>query len=198
MALLDFIAPESGLKLTGEGVRLRPPKWADYGEWSALRSASRAFLQPWEPTWAEDDLTRAAFRRRLATYQRDIDAGLAFPFFVFREEDGQLVGAITLSNVRRGVAQMASVGYWVGQPYARSGYTLAAVKAVCGFAFEQLGLHRVEAACIPTNEASAGVLLKAGFEEEGFAKAYLKIDGDWRDHRLFGLLAPELVQRFSK
>jgi len=192
MALLDFIAPESGLKLTGEGVRLRPPKWADYGEWSALRSASRAFLQPWEPTWAEDDLTRAAFRRRLATYQRDIDAGVAFPFFVFREDDGQLVGAITLSNVRRGVAQMASVGYWIGQPYARSGYTLASVRAVCRFAFEQLGLHRVEAACIPTNEASAGVLLKAGFEEEGFAKAYLKIDGDWRDHRLFGLLAPEL------
>jgi ribosomal-protein-alanine N-acetyltransferase len=192
MALLDFIAPESGLKLTGEGVRLRPPKWADYGEWSALRSASRAFLQPWEPTWAEDDLTRAAFRRRLATYQRDIDAGVAFPFFVFREADGLLVGAITLSNVRRGVAQMASVGYWIGQPYARSGHTLASVRAVCRFAFEQLGLHRVEAACIPTNEASAGVLLKAGFEEEGFAKAYLKIDGDWRDHRLFGLLAPEL------
>jgi len=195
MALLDFIAPESGLKLTGEGVRLRSPKWADYGEWSALRSASRAFLQPWEPTWAEDDLSRAAFRRRLATYQRDIDAGLAFPFFVFREEDGQLVGAITLSNVRRGVAQMASVGYWVGQPYARRGYTVAAVRAVCRFAFEQLGLHRVEAACIPTNEASAGVLLKAGFEEEGFAKAYLKIDGDWRDHRLFGLLAPELLAK---
>jgi len=195
MALLDFIAPESGLKLTGEGVRLRPPKWADYGEWSALRSASRAFLQPWEPTWAEDDLSRAAFRRRLATYQRDIDAGVAFPFFVFREEDGQLVGAITVSNVRRGVAQMCSIGYWVGQPYTRRGYTLAAVKAACRFAFEQLGLHRVEAACIPTNVASAGVLLKAGFEEEGYARAYLKIDGDWRDHRLFGLLSPELAAK---
>ena len=192
MALLDFIAPESGLKLNGEGVRLRPARWADYGQWSALRGASRAFLQPWEPTWAEDDLTRAAFRRRLATYQRDMDAGVAFPFFVFREEDGQLVGAITVSNVRRGVAQMASIGYWVGQPHARRGYTLAAVKVACRFAFEQLGLHRVEAACIPTNEASAGVLLKAGFVEEGFAKAYLKIDGDWRDHRLFGLLSPEL------
>jgi ribosomal-protein-alanine N-acetyltransferase len=198
MALLDFIAPESGLRLTGEGVRLRPPKWGDYGEWSELRSASRAFLQPWEPTWADDDLTRSAFRRRLATYQRDVDAGIAYPFFVFRDEDGKLVGAITLSNVRRGVAQMASIGYWVGQPYARRGYTLAAVKAVCCFAFEQLGLHRVEAACIPTNEASAGVLLKAGFEEEGFAKAYLKIDGDWRDHRLFGMLAPKLAGRLSK
>jgi len=198
MALLDFMTPESGLRLAGEGVRLRPPKWADYVEWAELRSVSRAFLQPWEPTWAEDDLTRAAFRRRLATYQRDIDAAVGFPFFVFREEDGTLVGAITLSNVRRGVAQMASIGYWIGQPYTRRGHTLAAVKAVCRFAFEQLGLHRVEAACIPTNVASAGVLLKAGFEEEGYAKGYLKIDGDWRDHRLFGLLSPELARRFGK
>ena len=195
MALLDFIAPESGLRLNGQGVRLRPPKWVDHQEWMELRQASRAFLQPWEPTWGEDDLTRPAFRRRLASYQRDIDGGTAFPFFVFREEDGALVGGVTLSNVRRGVAQMASVGYWIGQPHARRGYTLAGVKAVCRFAFQQLGLHRVEAACLPHNEKSASLLVKAGFEEEGFARAYLKIDGDWRDHRLFGLLSPELKRR---
>ncbi|HEX6858749.1 MAG TPA: GNAT family protein [Caulobacteraceae bacterium] len=192
MALLDFIAPESGLRLSGEGVTLRPPRWGDYAEWSALREASKAFLQPWEPIWGEDDLTRAAFRRRLASYQRDIDGGTAFPFFVFRDEDGAMVGGITLSNVRRGVAQMASIGYWCGQPYARSGYISAAVTAVSRFAFEQLGLHRVEAACLPANEKSANLLLKCGFTEEGFAKKYLKINGDWRDHRLFGLLAPEL------
>lgn len=195
MALLDFIAPESGLRLQGEGVRLRPARWTDYGEWSALREESRAFLQPWEPTWAEDDLTRPAFRRRLTSYQRDMDAGTAFPFFVFREEDGRLVGGITLSNVRRGVAQMASIGYWVGEPYARYGYISAAVKAVTRFAFTQLGLHRVEAACLPQNEKSAGLLLKVGFAEEGYARKYLKIDGDWRDHRLFGLLSPELQGR---
>ncbi len=195
MALLDFIAPDTGLKLSGEGVRLRPPRMGDFGQWAQLRQASRAFLQPWEPTWAEDDLTRPAFRRRLATYQRDIDLGAAFPFFVFRAEDGALVGGVTLSNVRRGVAQMASVGYWVGEPHARRGYTLSAVKTVAKFAFERLGLHRVEAACLPANEASARLLLAAGFEEEGFAKAYLKIDGDWRDHRLFGLLSPELQGR---
>jgi ribosomal-protein-alanine N-acetyltransferase len=195
MALLDFIALESGLRLTGAGVRLRPPKSSDYAEWSALRQVSRAFLQPWEPTWAEDDLTKAAFRRRLASYQRDLDTGIAFPFFVFREEDGALVGGMTLSNVRRGVAQMASLGYWIGLPHARRGHTLAAVKAVTRFAFEQVGLHRVEAACIPENQPSATLLLKAGFEEEGFAKAYLKIDGEWRDHRLFGLLSPDLKRR---
>ncbi|HEX6867016.1 MAG TPA: GNAT family protein [Caulobacteraceae bacterium] len=195
MALLDFIAPDTGLKLSGEGVRLRPPRMSDYAQWAQLRQASRAFLQPWEPTWADDDLTRPAFRRRLATYQRDIDLGAAFPFFVFRAGDAVLVGGVTLSNVRRGVAQMASVGYWVGEPYARQGHTLSAVKTVTKFAFERLGLHRVEAACLPENEASARLLLAAGFEEEGFAKAYLKIDGDWRDHRLFGLLSPELKGR---
>lgn len=193
MALLDFIAPESGLKLTGEGVTLRPPRWSDYAEWSELRQASRAFLQPWEPTWGEDDLTRPAFRRRLSSYQRDLEAGAAYPFFVFREQDGALVGGVTLSNVRRGVAQMGSLGYWCGITHTRRGHTLAGVKAVCRFAFQQLGLHRVEAACLPTNEASANLLLKAGFAEEGYAKAYLKIDGDWRDHRLFGLLSPELA-----
>ena len=104
-------------------------------------------------------------------------------------------GGVTLSNVRRGVAQMGSLGYWIGQPHARRGYTLAGVKAVCRFAFQQLGLHRVEAACLPQNAPSAALLLKAGFEEEGFARAYLKIDGDWRDHRLFGLLSPELQRR---
>lgn len=188
MALLDWIAPESGTRLTGEGVRLRPPKWTDYAEWSELRGASKAFLQPWEPTWAPDDLTRAAFRRRLAAYQRDMDLGQAFPFFVFREEDGALVGGITLANIRRGVAQMASIGYWTGQPYVRRGHMLAAVKAVCRFAFSTVNLHRVEAACLPHNEPSARLLLKAGFEEEGYARAYLKINGEWRDHRLFGLV----------
>ena len=92
----------------------------------------------------------------------------------------------------KGVAESGALGYWIGQPHARRGYTLAGVKAVCRFAFQQLGLHRVEAACLPQNAPSAALLLKAGFEEEGYAKAYLKIDGDWRDHRLFGLLAPAL------
>ena len=82
MALLDWIAPESGLRVEGEGVWLRPPRAADFAEWRELRAQSRAFLQPWEPTWPVDDLSRAAFRRRLMAYARDREAGLAYPFFV--------------------------------------------------------------------------------------------------------------------
>lgn len=190
MALLDWIAPESGLRVDGEGVRLRPPRAADYPEWRELRAVSRSFLQPWEPTWPADDLSRAAFRRRLLAYARDREAGVAYPFFVFRADDEALTGGITLSNIRRGVAQMGSVGYWCGRPFIRQGLTLAAVRALSEFAFRTLALHRLEAACIPENGPSRRLLAKAGFAEEGFAKAYLKINGAWRDHVLFGLVSP--------
>ncbi|MCC7266551.1 MAG: GNAT family N-acetyltransferase [Caulobacteraceae bacterium] len=190
MALLDWTRPDNAFRVEGEGIRLRPPKPSDYLEWRDLRARSREFLQPWEPVWPSDDLTRAAFRRRLGAYQRDMDLGQAYPFFAFRTADDALTGGITLSNVRRGVAQTGSVGYWSGQPFARRGHTLAAVKALTGFAFRTLGLHRLEAACIPTNDASRSLLKKAGFTEEGYAQAYLKINGVWRDHVLFGLVSP--------
>jgi [ribosomal protein S5]-alanine N-acetyltransferase len=190
MALLDWIAPESGLRIEGDGVRLRPPRASDYAEWRELRAASRAFLQPWEPTWPADDLSRAAYRRRLLAYARDREAGVAYPFFVFRASDEALTGGITLSNVRRGVAQMGSIGYWCGRPFTRQGFTLGAVRALSEFSFRTLALHRLEAACIPENAPSRRLLAKAGFVEEGFAKAYLKINGVWRDHVLFGLVSP--------
>ena len=190
MALLDWISSDHDLRLEGDGVRLRPHRSGDFTEWAMLRQRSRAFLQPWEPTWPADDLTRGAWRRRLAAYAHDIERGLAFPFLVFRTSDGAMVGGITLSNIRRGVAQMGSIGYWCGRPFTRQGHTLSAVRAVCDFAFRSIGLHRVEAACIPDNAPSRRLLLKAGFEEEGYAKAYLKINGVWRDHVLFGQVTP--------
>jgi [ribosomal protein S5]-alanine N-acetyltransferase len=190
MALLDWIAPESGLRVEGEGVFLRPPRAIDFVEWRLLREQSRDFLQPWEPTWASDDLTRSAFRRRLAAYARDRETGLAYSFFVFRSRDGALTGGITLSNIRRGVAQMGTVGYWCGRPFARQGQTLAAVRALTLFSFRTLGLHRLEAACVPQNEPSRKLLRRAGFSEEGEAKAYLRINGVWRDHVMFGLVSP--------
>src|SRR3981189_810585 len=109
MALLDWIAPESGLRAEGAGIYLRPPRASDYAEWRELRAVSRGFLQPWEPTWPADDLGRAAVRRRRPASARARGGGAASPFFVFRAEDDALAGGITLSNVRRGVAQMGSV-----------------------------------------------------------------------------------------
>ena len=188
MAVLDWMAAESGFTVETERVGLRPPRMGDYPAWSALRHESQGFLQPWEPTWPSDDLTRAAFRRRLALYQRDQDLGHGHAFFVFRRADSVLVGGVTLRNILRGVAQTGTLGYWVGERHARRGYTLEAAKAVTRHAFGRLGLHRLEAACCPDNLASSRLLLKAGFEAEGRAKGYLKIDGAWRDHLLFGLV----------
>lgn len=188
MALFDWLQGEAGPLVRGEGLLLRAPSIADFPAWAALREESRDYLRPWEPAWPDDDLTRAAFRRRLAVYEREMDLGNAWPFFIFREADGTLVGAVTLSNVRRGVAETGTLGYWIGRPHAGRGHATAAVRAVCRFAFESVGLHRVEAACVPDNLASRRVLEKAGFEHEGRARAYLKINGAWADHLLFGLI----------
>jgi ribosomal-protein-alanine N-acetyltransferase len=189
MALLDWMTPESGLRLDSGEVVLRAPRYRDFEAWSGLRLQSRAFLQPWEPSWPHDDLERGAFRRRLATYAREIDAGSAYPFFIFDNLDDRLTGAITLSNIRRGVSQTATIGYWIGQPFAGQGRMSAAVRTLIDFAFRGLGLHRLEAACVPANESSRRVLLKTGFTHEGTARAYLKINGVWRDHLLFGIIS---------
>ena len=193
MALTDWFSLKSPLHLEGVGVRLRPFRATDYAEWLELRIASREFLQPWEPTWPSDDLTRAGFRRRLTAYQREIDLGVGFPFLVFRESDGAMTGGVSISNVRRGVAMMGTVGYWCSARHTRQGLTLAAVRATAEFAFGRLGLHRHEAACVPDNNASENLLLSAGFKREGRASAYLKINGVWRDHLTFGLLAADLT-----
>lgn len=174
--------------LHGEGVYLRYPQMSDYTSWSKLREGSRTFLSRWEPTWASDELSRAAFRRRLRRYQREIRGDLAYPFLLFRNTDNVLIGGCTLSNVRRGVTQSATIGYWVGAAHARQGHMYAALKATLPFVFGILGLHRLEAACIPENEASRALLLKIGFHEEGRARRYLQINGEWRDHILFALL----------
>jgi [ribosomal protein S5]-alanine N-acetyltransferase len=174
--------------IDGEGVVLRAPVMGDYAEWAALREASRAFLTPWEPTWPADDLGRAAFRRRLRRYAEDLRADQSYALFIFRSDDGALLGGLTLANVRRGVAQSGSLGYWIGLPFVRRGYMLAAVRALIPFTFGALRLHRLEAACIPTNAASIGLLEKAGFTREGYAREYLCINGIWQDHVLFARL----------
>jgi [ribosomal protein S5]-alanine N-acetyltransferase len=190
MALLDWINLDNEPRLEGEGVRLRPPRAVDFSEWARVRAESRDFLQPWEPTWPDDDLTRGAWRRRLAGNAQDIERGVAYPFLIFRAADEAIIGGITLRHIVRGVAQTGSIGYWIGEPFTRQGRATAAVKAVSTFAFRQLGLHRLEAACLPSNLGSQRVLRGAGFAEEGLAKAYLKINGAWRDHLLFGRVSP--------
>jgi len=175
----------------GDGLYLRPAIAADYAAWARLRELSRAFLTPWEPTWPSDDLTRAAFRRRLRRQAEDIAADESFAFLIFESTSDELLGGLTLGGIRRGVAQAATLGYWMGAPNAGKGRMTRAVAAVVRFGFDTLRLHRIEAACIPDNAPSIALLERNGFRREGFARAYLKINDAWRDHVLLALLEGE-------
>lgn len=168
---------------------------ADFDRWAALRESSRAFLTPWEPVWPADDLSRQAYRRRLKRYAQEMREDTGYGLFIFRLEDNALIGGLTLSNIRRGVTQSGTLGYWMGQAYSGQGYMREAVRCVVPFVFQQLGLHRLEAACVPNNEPSKAVLRQAGFQEEGLARRYLRINGVWQDHLLFALLESDLAAR---
>jgi [ribosomal protein S5]-alanine N-acetyltransferase len=183
---INFTEPLPSIE--GDGLMLRTPQMTDYEEWSALREASRDFLVPWEPTWPDDDLTRGAFRRRIKRYTEDLRSDQGYAFLIVRYSDGALIGGLTLANIRRGVAQACSLGYWMGLPFVRQGYMAEAVRAVTPFAFSTLRLHRLEAACIPTNAGSIRLLEKNGFVREGYAREYLCINGVWQDHLLFARL----------
>jgi ribosomal-protein-alanine N-acetyltransferase len=174
--------------VAGEGVLLRIPQAPDYADWTALREGSRDFLTPWEPTWPADDLSRSAFRRRIRRYSEDLRTDQGYAFLIIRSSDNTLVGGLTLANIRRGVAQAGSIGYWMGRPFVRRGYMTAAVRAIIPFAFASLRLHRLEAACIPSNAGSIRLLEKTGFVREGYAREYLCINGIWQDHLLYGRL----------
>lgn len=179
--------------IRGEGIYLRPPEMQDFTQWASLRHLSRTFLSPWEPTWPADDLTRASFRRRLRRHATEIENDEAYPFLLFRETDDAILGGLTFGQVKRGVAQAATLGYWMGAPFAGQGWMSRAVRASTAFAFDTLRLHRIEAACLPQNEASIRLLERTSFREEGLARAYLRINGIWQDHILFALLESDPV-----
>jgi ribosomal-protein-alanine N-acetyltransferase len=174
--------------LETERLTLRLPRHADYAAWVTLRRDSAAFLQRWEPSWAEDHLTRSAFAARVFWSVRAQRQGQALPLFLIRRPDRALLGAATLDNVRRGPARTATLGYWIGAAHARQGYMREAVEAVVQHAFIRMDLSRIEAATLPENIASRALLERAGFKYEGVAQAYLQIDGRWRNHVLYANL----------
>ena len=176
------------LRLETERLSLRPPIHSDFNDWTALRRASEDYLAPWEPVWARDHLSRKSFTNRVYWAQRSVANGTAIPLFLFRRSDDVLLGAITLDNVRRGPAQAGTLGYWTGQAFAHQGFMREAIGAVVHYAFTRLDLSRIEAACLPENKASRGLLESSGFKYEGVAQSYLQINGRWRTHVLYASL----------
>lgn len=176
------------IRLETDRLTLRAPLHSDYRDWSSLRDSSRGFLTRWEPTWSNDHLSRKSFTNRVYWSQRAITNGTAMPLFLVRREDQALLGAITLDNIRRGPAQAGTLGYWVGAPHARQGYMREAILALVHHAFTKMDLSRIEAACLPENVPSRGLLERSGFKYEGVAQSYLQINGRWRTHVLYACL----------
>jgi len=193
MGFLGTVSFDSGPKLRAASVYLRYPTLADYPAWRHVRETSRGFLTPWEPTWGAGELEKASFRRRIRRYGQEIRNDTGYPFFVFRQSDDQLLGGLTLAFVRRGVTQTATLGYWMGEAYAGRGLMSEAVEVAVRYAFNTLQLHRIEAACLPSNAASVRLLEKIGFTREGYARSYLCICDKWQDHLLFGLIASDRI-----
>ena len=175
-------------RIETDRLTLRLPQHSDFRAWVALREGSADFLQPWEPAWAKDHLSRKSFTNRVYWAQRSHGQGNALALFLVRRSDGGLLGAITMDNIRRGPAQSATLGYWIGQPHSRQGFMREAILALSHHAFRRLDLSRLEAACLEENVASRGLLERSGFKYEGVAQSYLQIAGRWRNHVLYAML----------
>lgn len=193
MRLLSFASryPEPS-QLETERTILQRPQMANYQVWADLRRESSEFLKPFEPQWSHDELSKSAFRARLRRQEADIVSGRGLPWFLFdRYNPDVLLGGLTISNIRRGVSDTGTLGYWMGEKYAGNGLMKEALLAVCMNLFEVHKLHRVEAATVLENQRSQGLLMSCGFQQEGIARQYLRINGTWRDHILFARLAED-------
>lgn len=191
--LFGRFLPGMAAALGAERVYLRAPSIADFEAWATLRAVSRDHLQPWEPRWAEDALTRDGYRRRLAWFERLRRQDLGEAYFIYLRRNDALIGGVTLSNLRRGASQCGELGYWIGKPHIGQGYMTETLAVIIAHGFGSLKLHRLEAACVPENEPSQRVLRRAGFRAEGLLREYLKIDGVWRDHQLYARLATDTL-----
>lgn len=174
-----------------DALELRVPEVDDFAEWMRLRRASRDFLQPWEPEWPRDHLSQRSFRRRVRWAKGEAQSGRSLSFLMFARHPRRMVGGITLSNIRRGPSQCGTLGYWVGEEFARRGYMTEATDAIARHAFDEMGLTRLEAACLEENTASRGLLAACGFHFEGVVRSYLEVNGVVRDHMLFARIANE-------
>ncbi len=206
--------PPTSHQLESDRLLLRIGQPLDWQAWRDLREQSRPFLTPWEPSWPAEALTFDYYSNNLRRQWKEWKEGRAYAFLVFLKEKekrpfmdfGQrnlpsepatdpalgnqplLIGGVALSQIERGASQNGKLGYWIGETFARRGLMTEAVRLVLDFSFETLALHRIEADCMPSNEPSRKLLAKLAFQQEGLAKDFLRINGAWEDHLLWGLV----------
>jgi ribosomal-protein-alanine N-acetyltransferase len=167
------------IEIVGKRVTLRTPRARDCAELLALNQQStrfhRGLVAP--PT------TVAEYEAFLLRARRD-DSKC---FFACRKSDGAIVGSFNLSQIFRGGFQSAYLGYYIGAPFANQGYATETMQLLLRYVFRQLKLHRLEANIQPGNVASIALVRRAGFQQEGYSRRYLKIDGRWRDHERWAI-----------
>lgn len=167
---------------------LRLPKLNDFESWVNLRKNSEEFLSQWEPNRDSNFYSSSLFRSRVKWARQNFKEKKVIHAFIFRREDGSLMGAVTLDNVRKGAAQSGSIGYWLGKSYIKNGYMREVASAFIFYIFKNFDLSRIEAATLPENKPSRSLLEKIGFKYEGVAQSYLNISGRWRTHIIYSLL----------
>lgn len=172
-------------------MRLRPISQRDRDDWRRVRRANAAWLERWDATApSRSHAQPRSFSSMVRQMRSEARVGRQLPFVV--EYDGRFVGQVTVSNIVRGSAQFASIGYWIDQAYAGRAIIPRAVAMVIDHCLGPVGLHRIEVAIRPENTSSLRVVEKLGINEVGFAPRFLHIDGDWRDHRLFAITQEEV------
>ncbi|RBY77984.1 alanine acetyltransferase [Blastococcus sp. TF02-09] len=174
-------------------VELSPLRRRDAAEWSRLRNANEEWLRPWEPTSGQSWPARhspAAYRAMRRALARRARTGVTVPFAI--RVEGRLAGQVTVDNVVRGAMRSGWLGYWIDRGVAGRGMGSLAVALVCDHAFGAMGLHRLQADIRPENEPSRRLVERLGFTREGVLRRYLDIDGEWRDHLAYALLADDL------
>ncbi|NCG23355.1 MAG: GNAT family N-acetyltransferase [Actinobacteria bacterium] len=183
--------------LFGRRVLLRPLEPSDFAKWQAVRRRNDEWLTKWEPQRlpGQPDVIEDAhaFGVRCSARLRERQLGTGYGFGVF--VDGNFGGEVNLNSIQRGPFQNAYVGYWIDEKLAGNGYIPEALVVVLRFAFEELHLHRVQAAIVPRNESSLGVAKKLDLREEGKALKYLEINGVWEDHIRMALTAEDWSER---
>ncbi len=175
--------------LEADGVLLRPLRLRDRSAWEALRLRNAEWLRPWEAT-SPVPAPPIGFRDYVLESRRLARRGESLTFAI--EVGGEIVGQLSVSSIALGALRGASIGYWVSRHVAGRGIVPTAVAIATDHCFTELGLHRIEINIRPENAASLRVVAKLGFREEGLRRRFLHIDGDWRDHRSFALLAEEV------
>jgi ribosomal-protein-alanine N-acetyltransferase len=150
---------------------------------------NRGWLRKWEATNPHGPMsfdTRASIR----SLQSNARAGYGLPFLI--EYDGEIAGQLNVSSISYGSVSSASIGYWVSERFAGKSITPTAVALASDYAFFQVGLHRIEICIRPENAPSLRVVEKLGYRYEGLRRRFIHINGDWRDHFCFALVAEEL------